>query len=323
MDDDNVIELVKARKLLSPSQMDDAVRAIIKQLKKSMPTVKRCFLSGLASDILNEHPASFKDIVIKSKAKDAPTHGTDKEKLTYKLKNRFDNRNRKHKTPAQLEAPDIPHAVGCIRWTVSTIPDGEDEESLQARVEDMKVTYESPRKEWDWDTIETNMKLTYGLQRADLNTQVPKKKKKSKKRKRDDENDENDEDDPVTPPIPTSKIIEEYPFLMSPKGLNIHFLELTGVCFVSSLNEWIEDVDPTLVDFLSTKHDDNPRVRQQMRGAEKNASCREGDAPVMAIMTMLVNSLYEERDLLYKCITVSLIIKNGNSREKCLSLTSS
>lgn len=114
VEDNNVIELAKARKQLSPSEMDDAVQAIIKQLKKSMPNVKRCFLSGLASDILNEHPASFEDIVIKSKSRDAPTQGTDKEKLTYKLKSRFDNTNRKNKTPAQLEAFDIPHAVGCI-----------------------------------------------------------------------------------------------------------------------------------------------------------------------------------------------------------------
>lgn len=315
VEDDDVLDLIKEKKLLSPTQMDDAVQAIIKQLKRNMPNVKRSFLSGLAADILNEFPQSFKDIVIKSKSKEAPTQGTDKEKLLYKLRNKFDNSNRQGKTPSMLEAPDIPHAVGCIRWMVSTLPEGEDEVTLRARVEEMKQMYERPRQQWDWDEIESNMKLTYSLQRADLNTQVP-RKKKSKKRKRNEnqqeENDaENQADEPdeaETPPIPTSTIIEEYPFLMTPKGANMHFLELTGACFISRLNEWIEDVDPTLIDFLSTKHDDNPRVRHQMRKAEKDGSCKIDDAPVMAIMSMLVSSLNEVKDLLFKCITVSLMI---------------
>lgn len=298
LDDDGILDALKENKMLSPTQLDDVVQAVVKQVQKKVPGVERKFFKGLAQDMLADYPSSFKDIILKRKSEETEVLRTDSEKLTYKLKNKFDNNNRKSKDKCNQETSQhIPEAAGCKRWQVTTLPEGEDEESLNDKKKEMQDIYEMNRRMWDWEKIEQNMKSTYGMQRADLNTQVSGAKRRGKKRKQPEAEAEQED----SPAITTNKIIEDYPFLMTTQGINIHFEELTGKCFKSELEGWIEEVDPVLIDFLATKHEDNPKVRHRMR----KATASPEDAKVMAIMTMLVNSLHEDLNLLYKCINVS------------------
>lgn len=304
-----ICSLIEEKKVLDSTQLDKCVRKIVAHVKETVPNVKRSLFKSLSEDIVQEYPCSFKDIMVKGKAGKALT--TDAEKLTYKMNNRYDNTNRQDKTPLQKEAPNIPQAVGCVRWSVTSLPDGEDEDTVEGRIVELQLIFqeESPR-EWDWDKIEENMIITFGIQRAELNSQVEKKKPKKRKRRQQEDDEEAEEavDDVEEPPAvkTTNEIIHKFPFLMHPKGMNIHFEELTKKCFLTSLCEWLDEVEDTMVDFLATKHDDNPRVRHLMRKAKDSKSCDEDDAAVMAILIMIINSLHEKKEFLFKCVRVRI-----------------
>ncbi|KAJ1524594.1 hypothetical protein ONE63_011080 [Megalurothrips usitatus] len=296
---DDVTALASKKRVLDNKILDGVIRDIVETMEE-MPNYTRDCLPDVARDVISQYPQSFKDIKVAGKA--GMGLATDCDKLIYKMSNRSDNTNRGGKSGLQVEAPDIAEASGCVRWAVLDLPEGEDEESLEEKIVDMQVMFsEVSRKEWDWGRIK-DLSLTYGLQRADLNSQISTREKKRRRG-----NEEIDDPEEVNNKKTTDEIIERFPFLTTTRGINHHFHLLTNHHdFADDLIKWLEEVDTALLDYLATRHVENPKIRHQMRKAKERDTCKDEDAELMAIMLMLMNCLKEDQEGLIKFVLVKL-----------------
>lgn len=239
----------------------------------------RTGFNKIAEAMVAQHPNTFQD------------RGKDVKPLsclyyTNKLKFRYDEVLRSRKNKDKNECPQIPQAYGCVRWRVATLP--EPREDLLKRKQEMAEIYSnSRRKDWDWDLIQDHMQATFGLQREDINSQTPPKRPRKGQRQ-------------VTRPEPrtTKQIDEDWPMLLQPKGMAIHYTELTKKPdFLSQLNEFDNEYgQDTFIKFLRKQNGPNREVYSDFKSAVKKT---EGKEPhCIAMCQMLVNVMQEEQKLI-------------------------
>lgn len=304
---DKILHCLKKNKPLNNRQIDKVVQCVVDSVTFSVAGVERGFFGPLSEDIIEDYPKSFEEISVGSKTRNLTN---SKEKLCYKLKNRFDNGNRGEKTDMQKEAPNRPEAYGCVRWRVLSFPPGSTEEELKQIAEEMRIYFNTQKKNaYDWEEIKLKMTKTYGLQRAIIISQINytnKSKRKEQQKKQTEENNEEDgdgEEEIVT----TSSINEEFPMLFTYVGMIHHFEMLTGKDFEKLLSDWLTSVEDILVDFLALGKPDNLKLKAQLKKIKKRDPSNE-ESELIAIFLMLANYFKDDINLLVQCVDVSYLL---------------
>ncbi|KAJ1528971.1 hypothetical protein ONE63_007338 [Megalurothrips usitatus] len=299
---ENMLELFRTKKALKNSEINELVRLVHADVVKTVPNCERGIFANIANDMAMKYPDSIKDIILSGKVS---KNLTTAEKLKTKFWNRFDNQNRDpSRNRLQVEAPRRPEAYGCLRWQVLDLPDEETLETLEAKAEELKTTYQTQtRQNWDWRRdIRPKMTLTYCLQRRDINSQLKTKRARGAI-------------PALTTPCTTDQIAEKWPFLFANEGMLHHFQELTGKDFKKSLSEWLPEIQEEMIDYLSRQSHENDKIKYAMRTAQKRRT--GSDTELKAIILMLLKYFKEDS----KCIMIMVqepITMNEIEREVAL-----
>jgi hypothetical protein len=250
---------------------------IVEKCKKDVPGLGKSMFAQVSRQLVQTYPHSFKD-----KIEDPVKHPEGDGTLLFQLKTRFDNSNRgENRTAMQQKAPNTTVAFGCIEWN-PVLPAGETEESLAALRDIMIQKYQTPQTQWKWKSdILIDLKKTYYLQRIDINSQI---EPKSKSREVLDLWTENY--------ISTDTLVQRWPFLFQPKGMNCHFEQLTGVDMLSAFKKWVEAECADMIDFLASQHDTCKMIRSNMERAKNENTCAEPD--FLALFLSLIRYLDDD-----------------------------
>jgi len=264
---------------LEKSDRCAVVTSIVKDVLHEDASFPRNGFTKIAEAMVAKYPSTFQD-------RGANTKQLSCTYYSNKLKFRYDEIMRSRKNKDKNECPNIPQAYGCVRWRVATLP--EPREDLLKRKEEMAdIFLNFSRKDWDWDLIQDHMKATFGLQREDINSQTPPKPPRKGQRQ-------------VTQPEPrtTKQIDEDWPMLLHPKGMAIHFTELTQKPdFLSQLNQFDTEYGTmTFIKFLKKQTGSNREIYSDFKSTLKKT---EGKEPhCIAMCLMLVNVMKEEQKLI-------------------------
>lgn len=253
---------------------------IVQDVMFEDPSFPRCGFSTIAEALVTKYPNTFQD--------KCPAGSRPSLKCSYysnKLKFRFDEVIRSKKKKNENECPNIPQAYGCVRWRVATLP--EPREVLLQKKDEMLDMYNSiPNKEWNWDTINSHLKATFGLQREDINSQVPPKPARKGQKQ------------PTAPKAKTTREIDiDWPFLLTPKGVSVHYQELTQKPdFPSQMTEFENEYEiAKFLKFLKEENNNNKSIYKDYKLAVKTNSIADPHAIAMCLMlTNVMNDKIEQ-----------------------------
>jgi len=239
-------------------EREDMVQRIVDHCRDTVPNLHRAMFDTVADDLVEMYPDSFKDTLPVS------SKGSDSLRAQFKVK--FDNDKRPLKLSfKERECPNIPAAYGCISWRPS-LPDDESEDSLLQRKKTLQDIFKLTKKQWDWKVIKGHMDATFSLQRRDINgPEEVNGPSNAKKRKR---SEAQETDESLPPKMTVVQISQEWPFLFKARGLNHHFLQLTGIDFREKFCSFIRQEGNVLVEFLACKNESLAKIKRKMTRAE-------------------------------------------------------
>jgi len=81
--------------------------------------------------------------------------------------------------------------------------------------------------------------------------------------------DEQGNDKVTTPATTITDLKENWPFLFTSKGLNLHYLLLSGVDFKEKLQVYVNEDGKRVIDFLSCKNERMSQLKRRMEMAER------------------------------------------------------
>ncbi|KAK3933119.1 Peptidyl-tRNA hydrolase [Frankliniella fusca] len=260
-----VREAINSGKKPQPSERQDMVDRIVDHCRDKIPDLVRRDFVAVAKQLVEMYPKSFKDTL--------PSSETGHDSLAYQLQNKFDNDNRwLKKTPAERNRTPLqrPEAFGCVKWTCE-IPLGETKASLLKKKKQLSDTYVKGKRHWDWRKLTPDMEATFCLQRVDINGPEQVLQRKSRKRKQP-EVDETDDSDFTESRKTLLDIKDEWPFLFHARGINIHFMQLTGVDFCQNLEDFLSGDGKTLINYLALNSEKLESIRRKMQRFEGKKS---------------------------------------------------
>ncbi|KAK3926287.1 N-acetyltransferase SLI1 [Frankliniella fusca] len=253
----SVREAIRLKKRASVKGREETVQRIVDHCRETVPGLDRAMFDTVAQQLVTSYPDTFQDTISIGDCNYAS--------LAKQLRVKYDN-DKRHKsaTTAERSVPARKEAYGCLDWNPD-LPLEETPESLESLCQELAAMHKFSEREWDWKIIKQKMEASYYLQRKDINESV--EQCTSRKRKRQSLEDE-DEDDPERQTV--SNIKKRWPFLFSPKGMNIHFRCLTGINFREALSNFIQDDCSDIIEALACKGEDLAKIRRQMVKAETN-----------------------------------------------------
>lgn len=275
------------------------VERIVDHCRDTIPNLERADFNEVALDLVSNYPDTFKDTILLSE------HGSDS--LAKQMRTKYDNDKRPDvPTPKEREAPACKQAYGCIRWNPSLSEESSEESEENSR-EILKSMHTLSRKEWEWKLIKKHMDGSFYLQRKEINGPLatPAKSSKNKKRKRQavDEDDNLEQVQNVS----ISDIKDRWPFLFTCRGMNYHFMNLTGIDFRSNMFEFVQEDSVILIEFLASKNENLAAMKLEMVRAERNG-CTSAKLP--ALLKMLVNALKDDFSYLVRFVEVRFKCNN-------------
>lgn len=277
-----VKEAIKRKKRPSAKSREDMVGRLVDRCRETIPNLKRDVFNNLAKEIVVLYPDSFKDTLLLS------DHGSDS--LAKQLKVKFDNdkRPKDSKVGKENTAPGLVQSYGCVEWSPA-LPDGETMESQERIMTELKEMNNTPRKDLDSRLVKVKLISSFYLQRLHINGPALEKPKppRGKKRNRQDENLDN----PSPGPSYVASLKENWPFLFTPAGMNIHFFLLTKVQFRDRLSKFITEESEVMIDFLGCKNEPLAKLKRQMIRAEKQS---RGFARLVGLLLMLIQYFNDE-----------------------------
>lgn len=249
---------IQKRKRPSAADRESMVERIVDRCREIVPNLARADLDDVAKDVVKNFPASFKDTVLIS------DHGSDGLARQMKVKYDNDKRPKNSKTATEKAAPSIPQAFGCTRWSPAC-PSNQTEESQENIMQELQAAYKLSRKDRDWKTIKTNMEESFYLQRQHINGSLAENSKK--KRRRVDEQGNDAAESTEQKSITDHK--ENWPFLFTSKGLNLHYKLLTGIDFKDKLHNYVTENGNIVIDFLAFKNEPLRKLIRKMLKADR------------------------------------------------------
>lgn len=249
------------------------IRLIVSDVLNERPEVPRTFFKEVARSMVRQYPTALHD---RNKSL------TDCQYMEQKLKFRYDEQTRAFKVKAGNEAPNIPEAYGCVRWRVKM--SAAERESMMEKRTQLVEWYDDPPRDWTWETILTELRITFPLQREEINNQVPKRKRRS----RGGTEQSTSENIKTTP-----ELFKDWPFLFQSKGMKQHFQILTTKDWDETLVAFQEKYDLTsFIKFLSTQKElEASRTRKRCKRAKKNNTCR---SPELIALVLMLTEYYKE-----------------------------
>ncbi|KAK3920757.1 Alpha-1-macroglobulin [Frankliniella fusca] len=270
-----VRKAIEEKKRPSQSARRDMVDRIVDHLMEAVPTLQRSDLNKVADNLVELYKDSFQDTILTSRL------GSDS--LRHQLKVKFDNLNRRPESTSKQQASACPAAYGCLQWN-PPLPEGESEVSQTRKRENLKILFDNSRRHWDWRRVKIEMQASFYLQRKNINGPIE-ARPPSRKRQRVT----NLEDEDGTSSGETAMTVEElkveWPCLFKPIGMNYHFSFLTGVDFYGQLDNFMIVEGKLLIDYLSSKGENQARVRTNMTRAEARGNT---EAPLVALIKILL-----------------------------------
>lgn len=202
-------DLLAQGKRLEPPSRRELVRVVVDEVLKVCPKPLKKHTDAVAQRIVDAHPASLCDKV------DGEVLMGGFQSLAKQLKARVENLHRKDSandslTESESATPSRKRKLdfGCVNPEPTDMPLEESEESLHARQVLLTQIFEQGELAWQQDEIEEQMKITYILQRKDINRNVP---------------------------IP--ELLKQWPFLFQEFGTKIHFELLMEVKMLDCLKD--------------------------------------------------------------------------------------
>ncbi|KAK3919972.1 ATP-dependent 6-phosphofructokinase subunit alpha [Frankliniella fusca] len=261
------------------------VDRIVDHLKEKVPNLVRSDFDSVADNLVQLYPESFKDTLAVSR------HGSDSLRSQFKVK--FDNLNRKP-TKSRDQTTSAPASYGCLQFNPAC-PEGETEQSLVRRRDNLKSLFDHGRRHWDWRRIKVEMEITFYLQRKNINGPVSVPKPSSRRRRPQPENEENeqsgDEQAADNRAMTVVELKTEWPCLFKAAGMNYHLKLLTGSDFILQLDTFLAEDGKFLVEYLASKGETQAATRRKMIRSETRGNM---DAYLAALIKMLTEYFSED-----------------------------
>ncbi|XP_034245766.1 uncharacterized protein LOC117647900 [Thrips palmi] len=287
---------------LTPADRIAIVAEVVKQVRHKVPgATRKTFNTIYQEQMITKHEQSFQEtlgVAGKEGCAVKITGGILKQ-----MKDKFDNdKNKKtsNRTPTRMEVerPPIKEAYGCVRWEVVDYPEGEDQESLEAKKVLLQKHFQnrrtnaaaSPRE------IKDLMTVTYKHQRDLINSNVKaallnQRVRRSRGRQAADEQQE-ESDEPL---ITIALIKKEFPYLFCFVGMELHHELLTDINVSKVLDEFCNQERDKMLQFFATSHNlviqsINRKLNRQL-GKE---GCNEEFSKLLALIWMVAVEFKED-----------------------------
>lgn len=267
---------IEARTRPTEQNRRTMVSTLTETLRK-LPRYNHDMARAVADQLVQLYPHSFKDQLPN------PRNPIGSDSLRRNFVNCLDNKNRGPARQARDSAlnPPIPKAHGCSNWS----PPINEEEELQMIQEEMKTEFSATAAaHWNMEQIRENMKLTYPLQRRDLNQGISRSTSKKAAT-------------PAEPTLPARTIRQNWPFLFTYGGMDVHFKELTNVSFNERFVEWTNRNGKDVIRLMASKGDDYQKVVSYIDRAKARNSCP--DPEVRGLMFLLLIFFNESRKTVF------------------------
>ena len=205
------------------------MRKITKDMLKHEKNPNLDQIRCVVKKIVRLHPGSFED-----RTNEGERFGCGFYSLAKQVKTRIEHTNRGN-TLARLRKPRKKHdstststsnpsdSYGCVNWQPA-MPEGEDEESLAAKQAELKDIHsrEGPSGS-SRGHLDELMKLTFYLQRQDINSKLP-----------------------------IDDLKQKWPFLFLQRWLCLHFLQLTDIAAFARMTESIERKGDRIIRYMES-----------------------------------------------------------------------
>ena len=302
-----VREKLKKGLRLDPEDRRKVVAEIVDQVCQKIPRANRATYETIYRDhLLPKYKTSFEEVLGAYGAEVKTTGGILKQ-----LKDKHDNNKRPNRkvqlTVQERETPRCKAAVGCIRWRMVNYPEGETEETLQGKKEELKTMYSTVRPQhFDVDKIKTNMTLTYKLQREMINANMEKAmeeqrlKQQRGKRQKQEEDPDNPED-----VVNIQDVRDEFPFLFTNNGMSLHYQMLVGINVQESLQKFVDTELNLFVEYFTSLA--KPEILSQVRKMNRALKMEGADSAYckfLGFLRMLTLSLNEDFDQMVSLVEV-------------------
>ena len=225
------MQSLEREKRPSPRMRREMIRIVVCEMKRKSSCVSRTNTTQVAKKMVAKYPKSLQDII------GGEVIGPGYHSLVKQLQNRIENvkrsttpkvRKRKRRTD-ESDTDEVPpeqratiqDTYGCVNWDLKFLPCGETHESQQEKKEKLKIM--SQRNDGTQEEIKLLMKLTFYTQREQVNQGKN-----------------------------IQFLLEEWPFLFSPLGMKVHFMELTGIELKETFARNLDLKGERLLNYMNT-----------------------------------------------------------------------
>ena len=239
-----ITHAVQNGKRPSPADRRQMVRITVDCMRNfhMNPTKSQC--STVAKQIVSKHPDSFADVT-----DEGEKLGCGYYSLLMQLKTRVEHVNRNNtvarlrKRRQSIEQREGEHATACsrpvdtyrcINWQPQDMPEGETQESLEAKREAMEEVFNQHGPSGSTENkIDDTMAVTYYLLRQNINTKAP------------------------VPSI--SELKQKWPFFFIPICFFTHFKCLTVIEIVTRLSEAFQSKGKRIQGYMAHQNEHVPK----------------------------------------------------------------
>lgn len=307
--DANIKVRLRSGKKLRTKQKKEVVKRIVNQVRAKAPHAKRDIFKTIVKRMKTKYTLSFHSELAGGKM----ARGSLCRSMQIKFDN--DKRPETRKTRVEREAPGIKPAYGCKKWRLASLPQGENQESLNQIQEELVHYFEITRvPAWDWEYIDDRMEKTYGLLREDINKQAEqllemarKAQKESRKKNKDKTNRAEEEEIDDINLLTTEQIRDKWPFLFQPRCMIQHFNRLTETKLEEETENFLKKDIENIIQFLVSTNKGKPKkIKKKMNRAKEQLP--PNNAEMIALLSLLMQRFGETEESLWIVIDVSAFL---------------